>query len=99
MPLAGNARHADPGARAVLAATSDSTRRPTRPRHAKPQRAAAKERVSHTVSKARTAAAPPAPVVVAVIDGGVDVTHPDLQGHLWVNPGEIPGNGIDDDGD
>ena len=37
-------------------------------------------------------------VVVAVIDTGVDYAHPDLDGNIWVNPGEIPGNGIDDDG-
>ena len=36
-------------------------------------------------------------VVVAVIDGGVDTKHPDLQGVLWTNQKEIPGNGIDDD--
>ena len=36
-------------------------------------------------------------VVVAVIDSGVDTTHEDLKGILWHNPGEIPGNGIDDD--
>ena len=36
-------------------------------------------------------------VVVAVVDGGIDLTHPDLQGSLWVNEKEIPGNGIDDD--
>jgi len=36
-------------------------------------------------------------VVVAVIDGGVDINHEDLQGKIWVNQGEIPGNGIDDD--
>lgn len=36
--------------------------------------------------------------VVAVIDTGVDYTHPDLQGGMWINSGEIPGNGIDDDG-
>ena len=37
-------------------------------------------------------------VVVAVIDTGVDYTHPDLAANMWVNTGEIPGNGIDDDG-
>lgn len=37
------------------------------------------------------------PVIVAVIDSGVDVEHEDLQGSIWVNNDEIPGNGIDDD--
>jgi subtilisin family serine protease len=36
-------------------------------------------------------------VVVAVIDAGIDTTVPQLQGKIWTNPGEIPGNGIDDD--
>jgi hypothetical protein len=36
--------------------------------------------------------------IVAVIDSGCDLTHPELSAGLWVNPGEIPGNGIDDDG-
>jgi subtilisin family serine protease len=36
-------------------------------------------------------------VVVAVIDTGVDYTHEDLVDNMWHNPGEIPGNGIDDD--
>jgi subtilisin family serine protease len=36
-------------------------------------------------------------VVVAVIDNGVDTLHEDLKPILWHNPGEIPGNGIDDD--
>lgn len=39
-----------------------------------------------------------APVVVAVIDTGVDYNHEDLKDRMWVNPDEIPGNGIDDDG-
>ena len=37
-------------------------------------------------------------VVVAVIDTGVDYTHEDLKDNIWVNTKEIPGNGIDDDG-
>src|SRR5207342_2534068 len=37
------------------------------------------------------------PVIVAVIDSGIDTTHEDLKKILWTNPKEIPGNGIDDD--
>ena len=37
-------------------------------------------------------------VVVGVIDTGVDYTHPDLVDNIWTNPGEIAGDGIDNDG-
>lgn len=37
-------------------------------------------------------------IVVAVIDGGTDIKHEDLKDVLWTNKKEIPGNGIDDDG-
>lgn len=37
-------------------------------------------------------------VIVAVVDTGVDYRHEDLEPVMWVNPGEIPGNGKDDDG-
>ncbi|HZH86494.1 MAG TPA: S8 family peptidase [Brumimicrobium sp.] len=40
----------------------------------------------------------PDTVIVAIIDSGIDTKHEDLQGVIWVNKGEIPGNGIDDDG-
>lgn len=36
-------------------------------------------------------------VIVGVLDSGVDYNHEDLKDIMWVNPGEIPGNGIDDD--
>lgn len=37
-------------------------------------------------------------VTIAVIDTGIDYNHPDLKNNMWVNDKEIPGNGIDDDG-
>ena len=37
------------------------------------------------------------PVVVAIIDSGTETSHPDLKNVLWTNPGEIAGNGKDDD--
>ena len=36
-------------------------------------------------------------IIVAVIDSGVDIKHPDLKDNIWVNKGEIAGNGLDDD--
>jgi cell wall-associated protease len=40
----------------------------------------------------------PETVIVAVIDSGIDIHHEDLKGKIWTNTKEIPGNGIDDDG-
>ncbi len=37
-------------------------------------------------------------IIVAVVDEGVKYNHPDLQANMWINTKEIPGNGIDDDG-
>lgn len=36
-------------------------------------------------------------VIVAIVDTGVDFEHPDLKDHMWINPNEIPGDGIDND--
>ncbi len=37
-------------------------------------------------------------ITVAVIDSGINLTHTDLNDNLWINPGEIANNGVDDDG-
>jgi large repetitive protein len=36
-------------------------------------------------------------VVVAILDTGVELTHPDLAANAWINPREVPNNGLDDD--
>jgi thermitase len=36
--------------------------------------------------------------VVAVIDEGIDINHPDLKDNIWRNPDEVPGDGVDNDG-
>jgi len=46
----------------------------------------------------RTGSTGPGRVVIGVIDQGIDFNHPDLGANIWINPGELPGNGIDDDG-
>src|SRR5690606_1929996 len=51
------------------------------------------ERAYATVLKGK----PSRTVIVAVIDSGVDIEHEDLKDNVWINEGEIPGNGIDDD--
>lgn len=38
-----------------------------------------------------------ASAIIAILDSGIDLTHEDLSGQLWTNPGETAGNGIDDD--
>ncbi|MCX6874637.1 MAG: S8 family serine peptidase [Verrucomicrobia bacterium] len=40
----------------------------------------------------------PSEIVVAVLDSGIDLTHPELAANLWTNPGEIAGDGLDNDG-
>jgi subtilisin family serine protease len=37
------------------------------------------------------------PIVVAVIDSGSEITHPEIQPNIWINQDEVPNNGIDDD--
>lgn len=48
------------------------------------------QQLSHISKKA-------SPIIVAVMDGGVDTSNIELKNKLWINPKEIPGNGIDDD--
>lgn len=58
------------------------------------QQGASVYRAYNDLLKSKT---PARKVIVAVIDGGVDINHPDLQGKIWVNSREIAGNKIDDD--
>lgn len=56
-------------------------------------RGVATERTYRELLRGRTSK----PVIVGVIDSGVDINHEDLKSKIWVNPKEIPGNGKDDD--
>jgi subtilisin family serine protease len=54
----------------------------------------------HFVAAWGLAQSPPTnPLVVAVIDTGVDYTHPDIASNIWINTAENPTNGLDNDGD
>ncbi|GJG89076.1 hypothetical protein tb265_42570 [Gemmatimonadetes bacterium T265] len=55
--------------------------------------------VRRALREALAGQAPKRAVLVAVIDGGFDTAHAALRPALWRNPGEVPGNGRDDDGD
>lgn len=37
------------------------------------------------------------PIIIAIVDTGVDINHPSLNSHIWTNQAEIPNNGLDDD--
>ena len=37
-------------------------------------------------------------VIVGVVDTGIDINHEDLKDNIWTNSAEVPGNGVDDDG-
>jgi len=52
--------------------------------------------VSATEAWTVTTGAPDA--ILAILDSGVRLTHPEIADRLWTNPGETPGNGLDDDG-
>lgn len=54
-------------------------------------------KISIDVAASWESPVPDREVVVAVIDSGMDYEHPDLRDSVWTNPGEIAGNGIDDD--
>jgi cell wall-associated protease len=65
--------------------------------NASPSSAEAYEGVQSNKTYAKYGMPAGKPVIVAVIDSGVDVTHEDLKGKLWFNKKEVPNDGIDND--
>jgi thermitase len=61
-------------------------------------KAAAKHGISVSAAYLNRRTSPREQIIVAVVDTGVDYNHADLKNVMWTNPGEIAGNGIDDDG-
>jgi subtilisin family serine protease len=53
--------------------------------------------VNRAYSEILVSKTPKKKIVIAIIDSGVDIEHPDLQGKIWTNKNEIPNNGVDDD--
>jgi subtilisin family serine protease len=69
-------------------------------RSAKRQRAAQRQRAAlggPESLEARQLLSVSQPPVVAIIDSGIDVSHPYLAANIWTNPGEVADNGVDDD--
>ena len=89
----GLVRIAEPNARLRVAQTAPATVIPTDPRYA--EQAWYWELLGGPAAWAATTGS--RAVVVALIDGAVDLDHPDLAANIWLNPGEIAGNGLDDD--
>lgn len=76
------------------AIATSSTREPNDTRYAQAQQTEL-QRIRAAQAWALTTGSPHC--VLAIIDTGVDTTHPDLLGNFWTNPNEFIGNGIDDD--
>ena len=90
----GLVRIAEPNARLRVAQSATAPVIPTDPRY--PEQAWYWELVGGPEAWAATTGS--RSVVVALIDGAVDLDHPDFAANIWSNSGEIAGNGVDDDG-
>ena len=84
-------------AAAVLVSSLAFSQNPNKDWHFKDIKADKVPGISYTQALSTVEGKEAKPVIVAVIDGGIDTAHEDLKDNLWMNPDEIPGNGIDDD--